>query len=75
MILTNIGELSPDFKFYRCGSPKQKDYLIENGMEYIYSYRSSKTDRIVWVFVECVRLNNLLELWTMNKPKGGEKDG
>lgn len=68
----NVFELSPDYKFYRCGSPNQKNFLIENGMEYIYSYRSNKTGRVVWVFIECEKLSSLLSVWSMNKPKGGD---
>lgn len=70
----NLGELSQEFKFYRCGSPNQKNFLIENGMEYIYSYKSSKTGRIIWVFIECERLTKLLNIWTINKPSGGDCD-
>lgn len=69
MRIENVGELSKNFKFYRCGSPNQKKFLVENGMEYVYSYRSSKTDRVVWVFVECEKLDVLLNIWTMNKPE------
>lgn len=75
MRIMNIDELAPTYKFYRCGSPNQKDFLIENGMEYVYSYRSNKTGRIVWVFIECDRLTQLLRVWTINKPNGGEVDG
>lgn len=78
MRVLNINELSDNFKFYRCGSPNLKKYLIENDMEYIYSYKSDKTQRIVWVFIECEKLNKLLDLWSMNKPKdmdGGVSDG
>jgi len=63
----NIDELAPQFKFYRCGSPNQKTFLIENGIEYIYSYRSNKTGRVVWVFVESERLIQLLNIWSRNK--------
>ena len=75
MRILNINELAPEFKFYRCGSPNLKDYLIENGIEYVYSYRSNKSNRIIWVFISCERLNNLLSLWTLNKPSGGEQNG
>lgn len=75
MIIENVGELSEKFKFYRCGSPNQKAFLVENGIEYVYSYRSTKTDRVVWVFILTNRLQNLLELWTSNKPKGGVENG
>lgn len=75
MRIENIGELSNKFKFYRCGSPNQKDFIVDNGIEYVYSYRSSKTDRVVWVFILTDRLQNLLELWTTNKPCGGVQDG
>lgn len=75
MRIENVGELSEKFKFYRCGSPNQKEFLVENGIEYVYSYRSTKTDRVVWVFILTNRLQNLLELWTSNKPKGGVENG
>ena len=75
MRIENIGELSNKFKFYRCGSPNQKDFIVDNGIEYVYSYRSSKTDRVVWVFILTDRLQNLLELWTINKPCGGVHNG
>lgn len=75
MRVLNIDELAPTYKFYRCGSPNQKDYLIRNGIEYIYSYRSNKTGRIIWVFVESKRLSQLLAIWTENKPEGGMVNG
>ena len=68
MRVMNIEELSPSFTFYRCGSPPLKDFLIQNGMEYVYSYRSNKSGRIVWVFVECERLRQLLDIWATNRP-------
>lgn len=70
MRIENIGVLSENFRFYRCGSPNQKDFLINNGVEYVYSYRSNKTGRIVWVFVESEILSVLLTKWSENKPGG-----
>ena len=52
-----------------------KEKVIENGIEYVYSYRSSKTDRVVWVFILTDRLQKLLDVWTMNKPTGGVQNG
>ena len=75
MRIEYIGELSEKFRFYRCGSPNQKAFLTENGIEYVYSYRSTKTDRVVWVFIITDRLQGLLDIWTMNKPNGGALDG
>lgn len=76
MRVMNIGELPPAIKVYSCYSPKQKDFLIENGVEYIYSCRNNNTGRIKWVFVVCERLSGLLKIWTMNKPtSGGERSG
>lgn len=73
MNVLNIDELAKEnFKFYRCGSPNLKNFLINNGMEYIYSYRSRETSRIIWVFVECKRLSNLLTIWSSNKPNGSD---
>ena len=74
MRVLKIEELAPTFRLYRCGSPNQKDFLIENGMEYVYSYRSNKTGRLIWVFIECERLTQLLNIWTANKPGGEESD-
>lgn len=71
----NYGELPPPVKLYSCYSPKQKDYLVKNGVEYIYSCRNNKTGKIKWIFVECDRLSALLTLWTNNKPKGGDSVG
>lgn len=75
MRVVNINELAPEFKFYRCFSPHQKDFLIENGCEYIYSYRNNATNKIAWVFVECDRLSSLLSMWSKNKPIGGDTNG
>lgn len=75
MRVMNYGELPPPIKLYSCYSPKQKDYLLANGVEYIYSCRNNKTGKIKWIFVECERLSALLTLWTKNKPKGGDSNG
>lgn len=74
MRVLNYGELPPSVKLYHCYSPNQKKYLIENGMEYIYSCRNNKTGKIKWIFVECERLSILLTEWTKNNPNGGGED-
>lgn len=73
--VTNIDELDGKFKFYRCWSPKQKEFIVDNGIDYIYSYRNNSNGKIAWVFVECDALSVLLKKWTENKPVGGDSDG
>lgn len=75
MRIVNIFELEDNFKFYRCWSPKQKDFLVSNGIDYIYSYRNNSNGKIAWVFVECEKLSVLLREWSNNKPIGGGNNG
>ena len=73
--VVNYEELPPSVDLYSCYSPNLKEYLVENGVEYIYSCRNNKTDRIKWIFIESDRLSALLTIWSNNKPKEVVADG
>jgi hypothetical protein len=79
MFIINTPELQNKniIETYSCGSPNLKDFLENNGVFSIHSYKHIKTKRNIWIFIECDELSALLSEWTKNKPikKGGEKGG
>ena len=71
-MIVNAAELAPVMHVYRCYSPNQKTFLVENGCDYIYKYKNNQNGKTVWVFLVHERLSQLLKLWTENRPERGE---
>lgn len=49
---------------YNCFSYKQRQYLLENGLEPIHEMIHSSTKRTFWIFERNDHLDKLLSNWT-----------
>lgn len=81
MFIRNAPELIDNkiIQTYYCGSPKLKDFLVNNGISPIYHFKHDRSQRQIWVFLQCDDLSKLLTEWTNNRPSdiltGGENIG
>ncbi|MGL4454083.1 MAG: hypothetical protein ACRCX8_18910 [Sarcina sp.] len=50
-----------DFKVYKCYSNKQKEFLMNNGCEYVLIARDINSDSQFWLFLRDKKLNEVLE--------------
>lgn len=73
MKLINLYELekSGKIKTYYCGSPKQYQYLIDNGCYPIDEYKKKNTFKTIWVFIKTTELQDLLNCWNTRSNSGG----
>ena len=54
-------------KLYRCKSPKQKDYIMSQGLEYL-DVIEDKNNITIWLFLRCDELDKVLTQWSNNNP-------
>lgn len=54
-------------KIYRCKSPKQKEYILSQNIEYIDVYEN-KEGITTWLFLKCDELDKALTQWSNNNP-------
>ncbi|MEE1072502.1 MAG: hypothetical protein U0L26_08970 [Cellulosilyticum sp.] len=54
-------------KTFRCYSYPLKNFLLENGLEYLDVGKDHKTDKTYWIFVDDEDLTNKLKEWSNRK--------
>ena len=54
-------------KYFYCYSRPLKDFLVENGLQFIMHSIHDKTSKKFWVFTSNEQLNRLLDKWRLNK--------
>ena len=54
-------------KYFYCYSRPLKDFLVENGVQFIMHSIHDKTGKKFWVFISSEQLNGLLDKWRLNK--------
>lgn len=54
-------------KYFYCYSRPLKDFLVENGVQFIMHSIHDKTGKKFWVFISSKQLNGLLDKWRLNK--------
>lgn len=68
-----IYDIPEGVKLYKCGSINQWKALEALGIDYIDSFISKKTKKVVRVYIWTDEITNFLVEWGKNKPKS--KDG
>lgn len=56
-------------KLYYAGSQRLSHKIISSGINPINTYINRKNGKIINVFVHCKELDEILTIWTNNKPK------
>jgi len=56
-----------DNNLFYCYSYKLRNYLVENGLNYLHKGFHDKTKKWFYVFNRTEELNNLLSEWSLNK--------
>lgn len=73
MKIVNIEEVVKEEDLFHCGSPNLQKFLEKNGLDYISSYKLNRNKKVIWLYLKCDKLSELLSKWTNNKKaKGGE---
>ena len=54
-------------KYYYCYSRPQKDFLKNNGFQYITAAINQTTGKKYWLFEGTEQLNKLLQVWRDNR--------
>lgn len=75
MKIVNIEEVVKKEDLFHCGSPNLQKFLEKNGLDYISSYKLNRNKKVIWLYLKCDKLSELLLKWTNNKKvKGGESN-
>lgn len=53
-----------EFKVYRCFSQKQKQYLMNEGHEYVCIAKDANTDALFYLFLRNDEFNKSLDLYS-----------
>lgn len=69
-----IYDIPEGVKLYKCGSINQWKVLEALGIDYIDSFISKKTKKVVRVYIWTDEITNFLVEWGKNKPKSKGDD-
>lgn len=54
-------------KYFYCYSRPLKEFLVEHDIDFIMHSVHDKTGKKFWVFASSKQLNELLDVWRLNK--------